>query len=64
MAVIPLLKPILVGEGELIVPGAPMFPLVLAAVVFALSMSFLKNPVFFALGVVKPPSPPMLSGRL
>jgi hypothetical protein len=57
----PPAKPVIfVGEPGLL----PEFEMVLRAVaapVFALSIIFLKKPLFFALGVVSPPKTPALS---
>jgi hypothetical protein len=52
---------IFVGDPALLpVWLAEMVLLALAAPVFALSINFLKKPGFFALGVIKPPRPPVV----
>lgn len=56
----PAIPVIFVGDPALLpVWLADMVLLALAAPVFALSINFLKNPDFFAFGVVSPPSPPV-----
>jgi hypothetical protein len=62
MPVTPLLNLCFCGdEGVDPVWPTAMLLLALAATVFEESISFLKNPVFLTLGVVRPPKPPALS---